>query len=176
MDRYTANRYIWLKDQIAAGGSVPQELLDEVAALDTTVNGDETYDPPVVGLVDVVGDLEETVEELDADINGDPTATPPIKGLLERVSDLEPALKFSYTTARTDSGTGNLSADFTTVPSGSMEIVALVPIGVAPETTWGTDAVVFTGVEAISGGYRAKIHAYESTSQAYLIYALLISK
>ena len=89
MDRYTANRYIWLKDKIAAGGSVPQELLDEVAALDATVNGDETSEPPVVGLVDVVGDLEETVEDLDIDINGDGTTEPPTPGLLSRVSDLE---------------------------------------------------------------------------------------
>lgn len=89
MDRYTANRYIWLKDQISAGGSVPQELLDEVEALDTTVNGDETSEPPVVGLVDVVGDLEETVEDLDIDINGDDTTEPPTPGLKDRVSDIE---------------------------------------------------------------------------------------
>lgn len=89
MDRYTANRYIWLKDQIASGGSVPQELLDEVAALDTTVNGDETSEPPVVGLVDVVGDLEETVEDLDIDINGDDTTEPPTPGLKDRVTELE---------------------------------------------------------------------------------------
>lgn len=89
MDRYTANRYIWLKDKIAAGGSVTQELLDEVASLDTTVNGDETSDPPVVGLVDVVGDLEETVEDLDIDINGDETTEPPTPGLKDRVTELE---------------------------------------------------------------------------------------
>lgn len=89
MDRYTANRYIWLKDQIASGGSVPQELLDEVAALDATVNGDETSEPPVVGLVDVVGDLEEIVEDLDIDINGDDTTEPPTPGLKDRVTELE---------------------------------------------------------------------------------------
>ena len=89
MDRYTANRYIWLKDQIASGGSVPQELLDEVEALDETVNGNETSEPPVVGLVDIVGDLEDAVEDLDTDINGDDTTEPPTLGLKDRVSDLE---------------------------------------------------------------------------------------
>ena len=67
MDRFTANRYIWLKDQIASG-SVPQELLDEVTALETTVNGDETQEPPVVGLVDIVGDMGDVVEDLDIEI------------------------------------------------------------------------------------------------------------
>lgn len=66
MDKYTANRYIWLKQQISAGGgSVPQEIIDEVNALDAIVNGDETQDPPIVGLVDIVGDLEDAVEDLE---------------------------------------------------------------------------------------------------------------
>lgn len=90
MDRYTANRYIALKNQIAAsGGSVPQELIDEVEALDAIVNGDETQDPPVVGLVDVVGDLENSVEDLDLTVNGDSTTTPATPGLVDRVEDLE---------------------------------------------------------------------------------------
>ena len=90
MDKYTANRYIWLKQQIAAGGgSVPQELIDEVNALDATVNGDETQEPPVVGLVDIVGDLENTVEDLDLTVNGDSTTTPETPGLVDRVEDLE---------------------------------------------------------------------------------------
>ena len=92
MDKYTANRYIWLKQQIAAGGgSVPQELIDEVNALDATVNGDETQDPPVVGLVDIVGDLENAVEDLDVTVNGDSTTIPETLGLVDRVEDLENA-------------------------------------------------------------------------------------
>lgn len=90
MDKYTANRYIWLKQQIAAGGgSVPQELIDEVNALDATVNGDETQEPPVVGLVDIVGDLENSVEDLDTTVNGDSTTTPATPGLVDRVVNLE---------------------------------------------------------------------------------------
>lgn len=92
MDKYTANRYIALKNQIAAGGgSVPQELIDEVNALDATVNGDETQDPPVVGLVDIVGDLSDDLEDLDVTVNGDPTTSPATPGLVDRVEDLEDA-------------------------------------------------------------------------------------
>lgn len=93
MDRLTANRYIALQQKIASsGGSVPQEIIDEVEALDTTVNGDETQDPPVVGLVDIVGDLESTVDDLDTTVNGDSTTTPETPGLVDRVADLELAV------------------------------------------------------------------------------------
>ena len=92
MDKYTANRYIALKNQIAAGGgSVPQELIDEVNALDVIVNGDETQDPPIVGLVDIVGEIGSDLEDLDLTVNGDPTTTPATPGLVDRVYDLENA-------------------------------------------------------------------------------------
>lgn len=92
MDRLTANRYISLQQKIASSG-VPQELVDEVEALDATVNGDETQDPPVVGLVDIVGDLENSVEDLDTTVNGDSTADPPVIGLGDRVDSIEDALE-----------------------------------------------------------------------------------
>lgn len=99
MDKYTANRYIALKNQIAAGGgSVPQDLIDEVNALDTTVNGDETQDPPIVGLVDVVGDLENSVENLDVTVNGDSTTTPATPGLVDIVGDLDLTVNGDSTT------------------------------------------------------------------------------
>lgn len=90
MDRLTANRYISLQQKIASsGGGVPQEIIDEVEALEATVNGDETQDPPVVGLVDIVGDLENSVEDLETTVNGDQTTAPATPGLVERVADLE---------------------------------------------------------------------------------------
>ena len=93
MDRLTANRYISLQQKIASsGGGVPQEIIDEVEALDATVNGDETQDPPVVGLVDIVGDLENSVEDLDTTVNGDSTTEPPTPGLVSRVSEIEDSL------------------------------------------------------------------------------------
>lgn len=89
----SVNAYIQLKKMIEdGGGSVPQELIDQVEALDTTVNGDETQDPPIIGLVDIVGDLENEVEELDTTVNGDETQDPPIPGLNDRVSNIETAL------------------------------------------------------------------------------------
>ena len=93
MDRLTANRYISLQQKIEnSGGGVPQELVDEVNALDVTVNGDETQDPPIVGLVDIVGDLESSVEDLDTTVNGDSTTTPATPGLVDRVGALETAM------------------------------------------------------------------------------------
>lgn len=99
MDRLTANRYIALQQKIASsGGGVPQEIIDEVEALDDIVNGDETQDPPVVGLVDIVGDLENSVEDLDTTVNGDPTTTPATPGIVDRVADLENASTIIYGT------------------------------------------------------------------------------
>lgn len=86
----TANIYIDLLNKIKeSGGAVPPELVAEVEALNVTVNGDETTDPPTVGLVDIVSDLGDEVEDLDIDINGDDTTEPPTPGLKDRVSDLE---------------------------------------------------------------------------------------
>ena len=88
MDRLTANRYISLQQKIVAGGSVPQELLDEVAALDLTVNGDSTTTPETPGLVDDVDDLETAVESLDLTVNGDSTTVPPTLGLKDYVNNI----------------------------------------------------------------------------------------
>lgn len=86
----TANIYIDLLNKIKeSGGAVPPELVEEVEALDATVNGDETTEPPTVGLVDIVGDLGDEVEDLDIDINGDSTTEPPTPGLKDRVAALE---------------------------------------------------------------------------------------
>ena len=97
MARYNlANMYIANRDRAenSGGGSDP-ELENRVTALETTVDGDETQDPPVVGLVDVVGDLENTVEDLDATVNGDPTATPPIPSLLSQAGNVKMSLLWS---------------------------------------------------------------------------------
>lgn len=86
----SANIYIDLLNKIKeSGGAVPPELVAEVEALDVTVNGDETTEPPTVGLVDIVGDMGDVVEDLDIDINGDDTTEPPTPGLKDRVADLE---------------------------------------------------------------------------------------
>lgn len=85
----TANIYVDLLNKIKEGGAVPPELVAEVEALDVTVNGDETTEPPTVGLVDIVADLGDSVEDLDIDINGDDTTEPPTPGLKDRVTELE---------------------------------------------------------------------------------------
>lgn len=146
MDRYTANRYIWLKDQIASGGSVPQELLDEVAALDTTVNGDETSEPPVVGLVDIVGDLEETVEDLDVDINGDDTTEPPTPGIKDRMEELE----------------GTVNGDPTAVPP----VYGLVSNIGAPN---------YTGALSLLDGTTTYPSEYTTTKDGYILVSRFIT-
>ena len=95
----TANIYIDLLNKIKeSGGAVPPELIAEVEALDVTVNGDETTEPPTVGLVDIVGDMGDVVEDLDIDINGDDTTEPPTPGLKDRVGDLETTINGDTTT------------------------------------------------------------------------------
>lgn len=124
MDKYTANRYIWLKQQIAAGGgSVPQELIDEVNALEATVNGDETQDPPVVGLVDIVGDLESTVEDLDVTVNGDSTTTPETPGLVDIVQDLDLTVNGDSTTTPETPGLVDRVVDLELSVNGDPEAV-----------------------------------------------------
>lgn len=95
----TANIYIDLLNKIKeSGGAVPPELVAEVEALDETINGDETTEPPTVGLVDIVADLGDSVEDLDIDINGDDTTEPPTPGLKDRVSELETTVNGDTTT------------------------------------------------------------------------------
>ena len=109
MDRLTANRYIALQQKIASsGGGVPQEIIDEVEALDAIVNGDETQDPPVVGLVDIVGDLENSVEDLDTIVNGDPTEVPPVPPLLASAGNMRVLTLWTNSTPTADFAAGNI--------------------------------------------------------------------
>lgn len=109
MDRLTANRYISLQQKIASsGGGVPQEIVDEVEALDATVNGDETQDPPVVGLVDIVGDLENSVEDLDIAVNGDPTAEPPVPPLLAGAGNMRVSTLWTNSNPTADFAAGDI--------------------------------------------------------------------
>lgn len=124
----TANIYIDLLNKIReSGGAVPPELIAEVEALDVTVNGDETTEPPTVGLVDIVGDMGDAVEDLDIDINGDDTTEPPTPGLKDRVGYLETTINGDPTTVPETPGLVDRVEDIETTINGDSSVTPVIP-------------------------------------------------